>query len=462
MCVRCNIPACGGCGNQNPQGYYNVVANVLKNYELQNPLPEEVSDDDKTQKFFKDYKLVPYAGNELRSSHRILNYIYLLSSLSSTLSSCIQAIGFYGFGGKMDVIKSDNSEFDLSNVQDVLSNIGNPTTNGLEEKQRFIASISEIKKEHTWNELSSALYTSYKRTGNAYLEVVIYRVLNESKVEFRYIDPKNALYRLGDIKSVLISKRWDLDYLMKNNAREVKVFPNYSESKNEIRTVIHIKNGTADYYGRPDWWGCNYDAFLEIKNKEYLLKSVHNSFTGIVAMEFESDPDNGILDEADAKDNGWQNAAERFAHNYTNRGEKPSSILVMERPTGSKPFAVHEFKPNTNEKYFKAISQMCENEIVKVNNWSKKLLGIDSSTGLSNDAFISELKSKTPIIEYYQNIIDNSMINTAFDFVGGILGNADLVNLNIKHKSALDPLIKEKVKEEAINKQISDSGNINQ
>jgi hypothetical protein len=54
------------------------------------------------------------------------------------------------------------------------------------------------------------------------------------------------------------------------------------------------------------------------------------------------------------------------------------------------------------------------------------------------------------------------MINTAFDFVGGILGNADLVNLNIKHKSALDPLIKEKVKEEAINKQISDSGNINQ
>lgn len=458
MCVKCRQDNCKGCGYENPQGAYNVVANVLKNFQLQNPIPDEVQDNDIEKLFFSKYKLVPYSGTHQCSSHTILKYINNLSVLSPTLSSCINAIGFYGFGGKIDVVKSDNSEFDLSDIADVLSNVGE--VDQVEAKKRFISSISNIKMDYTWNGLATALYTSYKTNGNAYLEVVIHKFLDERKVEFIYHDPKHVLYKLGNTKSVLISKSWEETYMMKKPPREVVVYPNYSESNSEVRTIIHLKHGTGDYYGRPDWWGCNYDAFLEIKNKEYLLKSVHNSFTGLVLVEFEGDQLGGGIDDEDAKENGWQNTAQRFAHNFTNQGEKPSSVMITERPSGATPVHVHEFKPNTNEKYFTSISKLCEDQIVKVNNWSKKLLGISGNTGISNEAFVSELKSKIPIIEYYQNLIDNNIINKAFDFVGNITGNQDFVNFNIKHKSALDPIIKDQIKETVITKQIANDSKL--
>jgi hypothetical protein len=128
VCVKCRQDNCKGCGYENPppppQGAYNVVANVLKNFQLQNPIPDEVQDNDIEKLFFSKYKLVPYSGTHQCSSHTILKYITNLSVLSPTLSSCINAIGFYGFGGKIDVVKSDNSEFDLSDIADVLSNVG--------------------------------------------------------------------------------------------------------------------------------------------------------------------------------------------------------------------------------------------------------------------------------------------------------------------------------------------------
>ena len=104
MCVKCKQDNCKGCGFENPQGAYNVIANVLKNFQLQNPIPNEVQDDEKAALFFSKYKLVPYSGTNQSSSHTILKYITNLSILSPTLSSCINAFGFYGFGGNIDVV----------------------------------------------------------------------------------------------------------------------------------------------------------------------------------------------------------------------------------------------------------------------------------------------------------------------------------------------------------------------
>ena len=102
------------------------------------------------------------------------------------------------------------------------------------------------------------------------------------------------------------------------------------------------------------------------------------------------------------------------------------------------------------------------NEAIKVPHrfpTPPKTTTINESTGLSNEAFVSELKSKIPIIEYYQNLIDNNIINKAFDFVGMVTGNQDFINYNIKHKSALDPIIKDQIKETVITNQITNDQN---
>ena len=70
------------------------------------------------------------------------------------------------------------------------------------------------------------------------------------------------------------------------------------------------------------------------------------------------------------------------------------------------------------------------------------MLGAEYQTGWSADSYVSEIKAKLPIIEYYQNLIDNEMINKALDFIGKVTGDQDFVNYNIKHKSPFETILK--------------------
>lgn len=438
-CAYCNnsICTCTSSGDK-----YRSVGSGIAKYKLQSPIPEEVRDITRVQSWFKKQKYIPFAGTTNDSNHTYLRYLVNLTRFSPTLSSCINGIRFYAFAGKPNIIKSTDSEFDFSN---------DATLNGedlsLDKKNDFTRKLALIDKGNiSWNQLAINLYNSYKSTGNAYLSVKIKKVLDTVKIYFKFIDPEHCLYKVPDLfvsHKIDVSESWDNQYLKHNPPETFSVYPFYDESEKEIRTIIHLKNGTG-HYGRPDWFAAAHDAFLEVKNKEYLLNAVHNNFTGQVLIEVEGEQSRPILNDKEARENGWRNDAARWQGNFTNGGDAPDkqSVIIMERPAGSSAAFVHEFQVQTKEDFFIKIGEHVERNIIKVNQWSRNLSGADNPSGFTTDAFISELKSKLPVIEFYQNKIDNEIINTALDFVGQQLGDIDYADNNIRHKSPFETILK--------------------
>ena len=425
---------------------YSGIAKTLKNYKLESPIPDEVKDITKLQNWFRKNAYIPFAGTTQDSNHTYLRYLQNLARFSPTLASCINGIKFYAFTGKPKIIKSVDSEFDFSDdlkTEDLT----------LEQKNSFVNKLSLIKKGNmTWSELAANLYNSYKGTGNAFLSVEIKTILGQKFVYIKYHEPETVLYKISTLfeeHTVDISASWDSAYLKKYPPKTMSVYPFYDEDKNKenFSTIIHLKNGTG-FYGRPDWYAASHDAFLEVKNKEYLLKAVHSNFTGQLLLEFEGSEGNSGLDEEKAQGSGYKNAIDQWQSNLTNSGGSRESainqsVIILERPGGASPVFIKEFTINTNEKFYDKISDMVERNIIKVNMWSKNLSGVDAAGGFSTDSFISELKAKLPVIQFYQNLIDNQCINTALDFIGRILEDQEFIDFNIIHKNPIEVMQKD-------------------
>lgn len=425
---------------------YSGIAKTLKNYKLESPIPDEVKDVTKLQNWFRKNAYIPFAGTTQDSNHTYLRYLQNLARCSPTLASCINGIKFYAFTGKPKIIKSVDSEFDFSDdlkTEDLT----------LEQKNSFVNKLSLIKKGNmTWSELAANLYNSYKGTGNAFLSVEIKTILGQKFVYIKYHEPETVLYKISTLfeeHKVDISASWDSAYLKKYPPKTMSVYPFYDEDKNKenFSTIIHLKNGTG-FYGRPDWYAASHDAFLEVKNKEYLLKAVHSNFTGQLLLEFAGSEGNSGLDEEKAHGSGYKNAIDQWQSNLTNSGGSRESainqsVIILERPADATPVFIKEFTINTNEKYYEKIGDICERNIIKVNMWSKNLSGVDAAGGFSTDSFISELKAKLPVIQFYQNLIDNQCINTALDFIGSILEDQEFIDFNIVHKNPIEVMQKD-------------------
>lgn len=187
---------------------------------------------------------------------------------------------------------------------------------------------------------------------------------------------------------------------------------------------------------------CADAAFLEIKDIQFLLKAVHNDFMGQTLIEFEGAESDDTLSDKDAQDEGHESESERFAANYTNGGNRNeegagNTVILAERPFGASPAFVHDFKPNTKEKYFQTIGEMCEEFILKTNSVSKTFIGTQPPKGFSTDAQMSELESNVPLLKYFQDKI-MGVINTGLDFIGTVTEDQFFVDYNIEMENPLD------------------------
>lgn len=441
--MACNF-CTNGCIKCQPWSNGSRANAALRNFSLTNPIPDECSDPEELKKLFSKKKYIPYAGYSYESQHNYLRFIDNLAKLSPTLGGVINSINFACFGGKTNIKLIGNSDFDLSTPNDKVTT--QPDIS-IELKQRFLDHLLTFDLSgKDWSSLKTQAFKSLKSNGNIYLQVDIIRSLGAHKVKYTLHPTRNVLYKVPDLfadRFVAISKSWDQKYLKEFPPQEIPVYPAYEKTKEGIiRTMIHIKEGENDFYGRPDWESCLHDAYLEIKNKEYLLKAAHNNFTGKVLVEFEGDPANQTAtDDEDAKKNGYTGAEQRWVQNFTNQGDDPQSLLIAERPFGAKEAFVHEFNVNMNEKFYESTDKITTNKIILVNGWSKKLLGIEETAGISGNSFIDALKTKLTLIEYYQDTIDNNLLNKASNFVNEMLGKTEFIGIGIESKNPFDHLL---------------------
>lgn len=436
-CIRCNSNPCICQANKSSLAY-DRIGLALSKFRLQSPIPDVVSDPDTIQRWFRKTKYLPYAGATNKSNHVYLKYLNSLALLSPSLSAAINKVGFYSFGSKPIITKGKDSEFTfLDNLNGKI--ILQKDEGGVIEK------LNSINKFNvTWSNIAEELYKSYKQNGNAYLYISIDKIMGNLYPSLKVLKQENVLYNIADLfaqPSVDYSLSWEPKYISKHIPENIPVYPAYSETANKIKTVIHLKNG-IDTYGRPDWIACADASFLEIKDIEYLLKSVHNNFTGQTLIEFEGSETDDALPDKDAQDQGYQNESDRFAANYTNGGASNhegagNTFILAERPAGAAPAFVHDFKINTKEKYFETIGKMCEEFIFKTNSVSKAFIGIESPKGFSSDAQMVELEAHIPLLKFYQDKI-MSLINSALDFIGTVAQDDFFVEHNIEMENPLD------------------------
>lgn len=422
----------------------NVDSAKFSFNQLENPIPLEIRDIEDIHSFLTNRKYVPYAGTEEYTAHTFMFWLQSIAQLAPTLDACIKSMMSYAFGGKLTVRTLESDIFNMETENEVSD----------EQKRRFVNFVTnEIevkigKNPGDLKKLSGETFRLYKETGNAFLQIKSTESLGIRKTVLQLHPTENCLYRAtkpGEAKIIDVSPKWNEAYVQKHPPESVPLYPNYIEGTDgTISTMIHLKNGLG-WYGRPDWIGAFMYAYREYQDVDYLIKQVHNQFVGQIFIEVEDDDTefNDPLGNEGAQNAGFKSVADRIEQNFTNKGKDPQSVMVMSRPFGSSPAFVFQFKPNTNENFYKVHGEINEDRIVIANSWSKRLLGKTLTYGIASNSLVDDLKVKSAtVIRELHELIGN-VINHALDICFRVNGITEFENIGIGYESPIDALVEE-------------------
>lgn len=402
--------------------------------KLENPIPKEIKDSKEIKTFFEKYPYVPYSGTYLDSQQTLLNFFNNLTDLSPTLGACINSIGFHSFGGSLEIVKDSKLDFYKDAKEEIPDDV----------QAFYMESLKEIDfGKRGLKDLHHLLYDTYKSVGVCYLEVVMSETLGVKSGSVHFHDSLDCFYRLterGKPKLIDISSSWELDYLLENPPRTVPEFPHYAQYPDgTIRTIMTAHSGNYEWYGRPDWKSCFVHAYREFQDSIYLARISDNNFTGQVIIEVEDDEFSFTQDE-EAQGAGFDNLADRVEQNFTNKSPDPMTVLMMSRPYGSKPVAVEQIEPNTNENFYKETGAIAERKIIQNNNWSARILSSDAGSAFSTNVFLDDLRTKEPLLTRYRKII-NGLVSQAVSEINKYKGNDSLLELGVRSRSPFQEML---------------------
>jgi hypothetical protein len=405
-----------------------------------NPLDDVINDKDKLKQIFKNYPFIPYNGTNQNPQNTMLSVLDILSKLSPTQSSVLNSMSFYLYGGKVGLVESVDTEFALE--QNVIE--------GNEAKQYF-ESLMTIKPEHGFRELAKSLFKSRKYCGEHYIRINYYQVAGQKKVKIEYLNPLNVMPTItedGQQDTFITFDEFNNDTIINGKYDIVGKYPYITFDKDYYSTIIQYKNGSARR-GRPVESAIVIDQYREYKDNLFLTRQSANNFTPQVFIEQEeADPAQTVNEDRAAIEAQFDNYLERFIANTTNNGDDPQSVLLSNRPFGTKEAFIYEFKQNTSEKWFNITGSITEKRIIKAHGWSDKLMGdSDVGTGLNSSAIIETLKVKLPLIEAQTSIEENTIniaIDSAFRWLGINFDGVD-IKFNNPYQSMIDSIGNTKV-----------------
>ncbi len=359
--------------------------------DIPNPIPAEITDPKTIKDTFQQYPFIPYAGTEHNSAYGLLLWLNSMGHLSPTHGACINSIKSYALGQPLDIEKRKSKSFNLkSEITD-------------SEKELFAEWLDETLKLEYNNTLHKIVLNSYKNlkdNGNYFLEVTLSNFLGRPAANIALHNTETVCYvrpEPGKPRKVGISHRWDASWVKLNPPRILPVYPAIKiKDDNTISTMIHIKEDTTRLYGRPDWLNAFMSVYREFQDGNYMIKQASNNFLAQNLIELE-DADGGegsVFSDEEAQKAGFDSAADQFNNSFSVAGDNPSNTILLTRPYGAKEAFVFQFKPNTNQDFYKVMSELQELDIIRAHQWSKRFLGENQTQGFSKDVFLDELKVK--------------------------------------------------------------------
>lgn len=411
-------------------------------FNIENPILEEIEDPDWLSGIIDRWNLVPYAGTNKYSGHMQLYWYLMVAKLSPTHGACINKIVKYAFGPRATFERAVDPEYDLGEDEEALSK---------ERKTDFREALKEFFDfEGGISKLHRRLGYGYKATGNGWIEMTYAETMGVPKVHLRVHKVAHCMYvrtETDQARRVAISPVWREDYLEKYPPRIVPLYPQYSrDAGGVVRTIFHLKNGDNEWYGRPDTESSDLYKYREIQDAMYLIKQAAGNFTGQVIIEAEDGDSqyDDALDDDEAKANGYSSFADEFEQNWTMKGDEPQMVMVTRRPAGAKPMFVFQFRPNTNENWYKETGTIAEDKITQSHNLTAQFMGRDTGTGLATDIIIGDYVFRNkPAIDDFRNeitVFTNSILSAAFN---DLLGKDEFQDCSITFMSPIQKTIED-------------------
>lgn len=404
-------------------------------FEIENPIPKELEDLRDLQKVFEDYKLVPFATRDKKTGHALLYWYLMLAQLSPMNAACIEKVKKYVVGSKVFVEQQEDPEFDTGEVRQEVSTA---------ESVRYRDVLNEIVTfEGGIRKFHQNLQWSYDATGNSWVEASYSVVNGQIRFYLKYRKTTEVLYvatKPGEMRQVAISPVWTGDYLKKYPPVVVPLAPNWSEDENGVfRTMFHLKAGQNKWYGRPESEGADLYKYREVQDSIYVIRQSAGNFVGQLIIEIEDDDptSNPAINDEEARRSGFDNANDRFEQNFTQKGEDPSSVILLSRAVGGTPMSVFQIKPNTNEKWYDVTGKMSEQRILRAHGLTLRFMGFDASTGFSSDTFIADyVMNVEPVLVEKRNTLmtfTNKILTTIWE----ISGRQELNQYSINFRSPI-------------------------
>ena len=187
------------------------------------------------------------------------------------------------------------------------------------------------------------------------------------------------------------------------------------------------------------------DQYYEFQVADYKSKQTRSAFTGQAFIEVEDDNPEYAMGDSSAANAGFDGLANQFEQNFTNKSEDPQSVILSTRPYGSKEAFVFQFSPNTNEQWYQVTEDRAEANIIKANQISRRLLGMDVSAGMNVDAWMSEFEIWSATVgNAYQEFVAEAVNNIILYEAAAHFGREDMLQYSLKFNNPFSEMLKQR------------------
>lgn len=430
----------------------NNLSRMFSFKDIANPIPDEIRDPESYKKTFGKNAFIPYAGTDSGTAHSLLKWLNSMKYLSPTHGACVESIKTYTLGALLDIVRVPSLSFDVGygfgKPQKAMTEVDPEEGLTIKQKEAFSKFLmEEVSYGYHGNPraLMESCYDSNDDNGNYWLELKMVDVNGQKKSSLHYHPAETVCYlatKPNGPRICGVSTSWESGHLANNPARQVPVYPAMRVRDGVTTTMIHVKQGNYIWYGRPTWMSAFMYVYREFQDANYLIKQAANNFVGQVLIEVEESQVamGGPFSEGSAKEAGFDNVAHRMKQNFTASAEDPMTMMLISRPHGAKPAFVHQFKPNTNEQFYKVSSEIAELKIIRAHQWSKRFLGENQTQGFSANVFIDELKVKEAAMLNAKRLKCAEGINIALKLIVDFHGKEEFKDFGVYGKNNLDLL----------------------
>lgn len=356
---------------------------------VRNPIAEEIKNYECQFRTIGNHPVIPYFDD----GDGTIWFMHRLSELSSSLSSVIESINAYCFGGGLTVSRREDPSFSLPDQVEETEPISVEEYMAVKEFLEQIKPTSEHLKDVILSHRNSKIF------GGTFIEVVLSHVGGKPVANMHVHDAMTVRYKIplmGEAPMVLIADEWTDRFLVNHVPRALFTYPNWSvDEDGTMRTIIHKKRRVPNraVYGLPRWASVLYQVYNELQHGEFMTDAYDRRFTGEVFLETSTSKPEANFGTSPEADDGDPDFEDNMMAVFSNRGSERKTVLWRNKSNDDDKTEVHEFEKKYEKDFHESQLQIDFDKIIIAFDW--------------HEALMRSTPGKLSADNHYQNVFKN-------------------------------------------------------